>query len=54
MWRESYGIVVATNTRVLYVGSPPMPLLSPREDGPEELLVESYPYDAAFTLEPRK
>ena len=53
MWRESYGIVVATNNRVLFVGSPPTPLLSPREDGPEELLVESYPYDAAFTLEPR-
>lgn len=53
MWRVSYGVVVATDQRVLYVGAPPTPLLSPREDGPEELLVESYPYDAAFTLEPR-
>lgn len=53
MWRESYGIVVATDHRVLYVGATPTPLLRPREDGPEELLVESYPYDAAFTLEPR-
>ena len=53
MWRESYGIVVATDNRVLYVGAPPTPILRPREDGPEELLVESYPYDAAFTLEPR-
>lgn len=52
MFRESYGIVVATNRRVLYVGAPPMPLLRPREDGPAELLVESYPYDGAFTLEP--
>ncbi|MBL0172996.1 MAG: LysM peptidoglycan-binding domain-containing protein [Gemmatimonadaceae bacterium] len=52
MWRESFGMVVATNRRVLYVGAPPTPLLRPREDGPEELLVESYPYDAAFTLEP--
>ena len=34
MFRESYGIVVATNRRVLYVGAPPMPLLRPREDGP--------------------
>ncbi len=53
MWRESFGIVVSTDRRVLYVGSPPTPLLRPIEDGPPELLVESYPYDAAFTLEPR-
>jgi len=53
MFRESFGLVVATNRRLLYVGAPPTPLLRPREDGPEELLVESYPYDAAFTLEPR-
>ncbi len=53
MWRESFGIVVATDRRVLYVGAPPTPLLRPREDGPEELLVESYAYDAAFTIEPR-
>jgi LysM repeat protein len=53
MWRESFGIVVATDQRVLYVGAPPTPLLRPREDGPNELLVQSYPYDAAFTLEPR-
>lgn len=53
MWRESFGVVVATDRRILYVGSPPTPLLRPIEDGPAELLVESYPYDAAFTLEPR-
>ncbi|HYW31117.1 MAG TPA: LysM peptidoglycan-binding domain-containing protein [Gemmatimonas sp.] len=53
MWRESFGIVVATNRRLLYVGAPPTPMLRPREDGPDELLVESYPYDVAFTLEPR-
>jgi len=53
MWRESFGIVVATDRRLLYVGAPPTPLLRPIEDGPEELLVESFPYDAAFTLEPR-
>ena len=54
MWRESFGMVVATDRRLLYVGAPPTPILRPREDGPEELLVESYPYDAAFTLEPRR
>ncbi len=53
MWRESFGIVVATDRRLLYVGAPPTPMLRPREDGPDELLVESYPYDMAFTLEPR-
>lgn len=53
MWRESFGVVVATDRRLLYIGAPPTPLLRPRDDGPLELLVESYPYDAAFTLEPR-
>ncbi len=53
MWRESYGVVVATDRRLLYVGAPPTPLLRPREDGPSELLVESFAFDAAFTLEPR-
>lgn len=54
MWRESFGVVVATDRRLLYVGAPPTPLLRPRDDGPVELLVESYPYDAAFVLEPRQ
>lgn len=53
MWRESFGVVVATDRRMLYVGAPPTPLLRPRDDGPQELLVESFPYDASFTLEPR-
>ncbi len=53
VWRESFGVVVATDRRLLYVGAPPTPLLRPRDDGPLALLVESYPYDAAFTLEPR-
>lgn len=53
MWRESFGVVVATDQRLLYVGTPPTPLLNPRDDGPAELLVASYPYDAAFSLEPR-
>jgi LysM repeat protein len=53
MWRESFGVVVATDRRLLSVSAPPTPLLRPRDDGPQELLVESYPYDAAFVLEPR-
>lgn len=54
MWRESYGLVAATTERVLYIGAPAMPLLRPREDGPIELLVESYPYEASFVIEPRR
>jgi hypothetical protein len=54
MWRESFGVVVATDRRVLYVGAPPTPLLRPRDEGPRELFVESYRYDAAFTLDPRE
>jgi len=53
VWRESFGLVAATTRRVLYVGAPPTPLLRPREDGPMELLVESYPYEASFIIEPR-
>ena len=53
MYRESFGVVVATGSRVLYVGMPPTPLLRPREDGPDELLVESYPYADDVTLAPR-
>ena len=53
VWRESFGILVATDRRILYVGAPPTPLLRPEEDGPSELLVESFPYDVAFTLEPQ-
>lgn len=53
MFRESFGLLVATDRRVLFVGAPPTPLLRPREDGPDELLVESYPYASAFILEPR-
>ena len=53
VWRESFGIVAATSRRILYVGAPPTPLLRPREDGPMELLVESYPYERSFVIEPR-
>ncbi|MGV3707532.1 MAG: LysM peptidoglycan-binding domain-containing protein [Gemmatimonas sp.] len=53
VWRESFGMVAATSRRVLYVGAPPTPLLRPREDGPMELLIESYPYERSFVIEPR-
>lgn len=53
VWRESFGLVAATSRRILYVGAPPTPLLRPREDGPMELLVESYPYERSFVIEAR-
>ena len=54
MWRESFGILTATDRRLLYVGAPPTPLLRPPDGGPSELLVESYRYDDAFILDPRE
>ena len=53
LWRESNGVLVATNKSLLYVAAPPMPILRPHEDGPQELLVARYPYDSAFALAPR-
>ncbi len=53
MYRESFGVVVATTTRVLHVSMPPTPLLRPLEDGPDELTVESFSYADDFTLAPR-
>ncbi len=53
LWRESHGMLMATNQRLLYIGAPPTPLLRPRDDGPRELLIASYPIGMAFTLVPR-
>ncbi len=53
MWRESFGVLVATDRRLLFVSAPPSPMLRPRDEGPDELQVESYGYDQAFTLETR-
>ncbi|MFN5597970.1 MAG: hypothetical protein ACK5AK_01180, partial [Gemmatimonas sp.] len=39
LWRESFGVLVATDRRLLYVGAPPPPLLRPRDEGPLELQV---------------
>ena len=53
LWRESNGMLVATNQSLLYVAAPPMPILRPHDDGPQELLVARYQYDSAFVLAPR-
>lgn len=52
VFREAFGILVATDRRLLYLSAPPIPLLRPRESGPEELRVGSWAYDQSFTLEP--
>lgn len=53
MWRESFGVLIVTDRRVLHVVAPPTPLLRPREDGPIELRVTSLSFDEAFTISPR-
>ncbi len=50
LWRQSHGLLVATNRRVLYLGSPPITLLRPDEGGPQELYLEAWSLDATFTM----
>jgi hypothetical protein len=56
-FRESFGVLVATDRRLLFVGMPPAPWIR-RADGdvdPPELRVQSFPYDApTFTAESRR
>ena len=42
---------MATNRRVLYLGSPPITLLRPDEGGPPELYLEAWNLDATFTMD---
>jgi LysM repeat protein len=53
VFREAFGLLIATDRRLLYLSVPPIPLLRPRESGPAELRVGSWSYDGSFTLEPR-
>ena len=54
IWRESHGMLVATNLRLLYVAAPPSPLLRPRDDGPRELLRDSYAFATPLSVQPRE
>ena len=47
-FRESFGVVAATDRRLLYVGLPPAPWIGRGESGPPELRVQSVPYDVPF------
>jgi LysM repeat protein len=53
-FRESFGVLAATDRRLLYVGLPPAPWLSRMADGPPELRAQSFPYDAPFVAEARR
>ncbi len=52
--RESFGVLAATDHRLLYVGGPPRSWLRRGDDGPAELRVQSFPYDVPFTADARR
>ena len=52
--RESFGVLAATDRRLLFVGEPPAAWIHQRNDGPPELRVQSFPYDVPFTADARR
>lgn len=52
--RESFGVLAATDRRLLFVGEPPAAWLRRRADGPAELRVQAFPYDVPFTADARR
>ncbi len=54
-FRESFGVLAATDRRLLFVGLPPASWLRGVDDaGPPELRVQNLSYDAPFTAEPHR
>jgi hypothetical protein len=53
-YRESFGVLAATDRRLLYVGAPPAPWVRRDADGPPELRTQSFPYDVPFTASTRR
>jgi LysM repeat protein len=53
-FRESFGVLAATDRRLLFVGAPPAPWVRRDADGPPELRAQSFPYDAPFTASTRR
>jgi LysM repeat protein len=53
-FRESFGVLAATDRRLLFVGAPPAPWIRTTADGPSELRARSFSYDAPFTAEPAR
>ena len=52
--RESFGVLAATDRRLLFVGRPPASWLRRGGDGPPELRVQAFPYDVPFTADTRR
>ena len=52
--RESFGVLAATDRRLMFVGEPPAPWLRAGGDGPPELRVQAFPYDVPFTADTRR
>jgi hypothetical protein len=52
--RESFGVLAATDRRLLYVGVPPAPWVTRNAEGPPELRSQSFAYDAPFVAEARR
>lgn len=52
--RESFGVLAATDRRLVFVGEPPAAWFHRRDDGPSELRVQSFPYDVPFTADARR
>lgn len=48
-YRHTYGVLAATDRRLLYVGVPPEPLLH-RDDGPPELVTQSFPFTRGLAI----
>lgn len=53
-FRESFGVLAATDRRLLFVAAPPAPWIRSTADGPSELRAQSFSYDAPFTAEPTR
>jgi LysM repeat protein len=53
-FRESFGVLAATDRRLLFVGAPPTPWVRRDASGPPELRAQSFPYDAPFTARTRR
>ena len=53
-YRESFGVLAATDRRLLFVGVPPAPWVRRDAGGPPELRAQSFPYDVPFTASTRR
>lgn len=48
-FRHTWGVLAATDRRLVYVGIPPEPFLH-RDDGPTELVTQSFPYARGLAI----